>query len=296
MARPKVLVAGATGYLGKYVIRALHREGYAVRALARDPERLADTRQLCTDIVVAEATDPKTLNDVIGDSKVLFSSLGKHDFKRNTTAWDIDYQANMNLLERAKAAGIEHIVFVSVLNGPRLKELGVASAKAREGVVEAIQASGIAWTILRPSGFFNDMADFFNMAARGTAWIVGDGSARLTPVHGADLADFAVQCIGDPAARGRAFDVGGPDSLTYRAIVELAFHALGKPVRTRRVPDFLLRFTPRLVGLFNPFVADLIRAVAFMSKEGAEAPCFGTHHLADFYAELAAKQRGSGSR
>ena len=288
MPLPKVLVAGATGYLGKFVVRKLHAAGYPVRALARDPKRLGDVRELCTEVVVAEATKPETLGELIGDATVLFSSLGKHDFKRKPTAWDIDYQGNMNLLERAKEGGIEHVVFVSVLHGGMLRDRGFSSAKAREGVVDAIQSSGIDWTILRPSGFFNDMGDFFNMAAGGTGWVIGDGTAKMNPIHGADLADFAVQKIADPKARGASFDVGGPDVLSYTEIMELAFAALGKPVRTRKLPVWVIAAAPPVVGVFNPFVADLLRAIVVMTKEGAVGPCHGTHHLADYYAELAA--------
>lgn len=287
MSQPKVLVAGATGYLGKHVIQALHAAGYPVRALARDADRLGEVRELCTEVVVAEATRPETLDDLVGDATVFFSSLGKHDFKRKPTAWDIDYRANMNLLERVRTSGVAHIVFVSAIGGERLRHRGIATAQARESVVDAIVAGEAAWTILRPSGFFNDMADFFNMAASGTAWVLGDGSARMAPIHGADLAAFAVEKIGDPSARMKSFDVGGPDSLTYLEIVELAFAALGRPVKTRRLPDWVLSAAPPVVGVVNPFVADLIRAIAIMAREGADAPNTGTHHLADFYAELA---------
>ena len=68
MERTQVLVAGATGYLGKYVIDALHRKGYRIRALVRNAEKLGDVKELCDEIVVAEATKPETLTDLIGDT------------------------------------------------------------------------------------------------------------------------------------------------------------------------------------------------------------------------------------
>lgn len=289
MSLPKVLVAGATGYLGKYVVKALHAAGYPVRALARDPSRLGEVRPLCAEVVTAEATKPETLGDLVGDATVLVSSLGKHDFKRSPTTWEIDYQANMNLLERAKTGGVERVVFVSVLRGPELRRRGIRAAQAREGVVDAIEASGLDWTIVRPNGFFNDMADIFEMAVGGTAWLVGDGAVKMNPIHGEDLARFVVEKLGDPAAHRASFDVGGPDVLTYPEIIELAFAAVGKPPRTRSAPGWLFSAATPLVGLVNPVAGDLLRAVTILLEEGAVAPCYGTHHLADFYAELAAK-------
>jgi uncharacterized protein YbjT (DUF2867 family) len=292
---PKVLVAGATGYLGGFVVESLQRKGYPVRALARDPRKLGRRRQLCEEVVVAEATRPDTLSDLAGGAKVLFSCLGKHDFKRKPTVWEVDFQANMNLLEASRAQGVEHVVFVSVVNGPLLRRRGIETAEARERVVDAIEASGLTWTILRPSGFFNDMEDFFKMAVKGTGWVIGDGSAPMSPIHGADLAEFVVDKMGDLGARGCAFDVGGPDTLTYDEIMGLAFKALGKPPKLRRVPNWVITSGAALTALFNPMVADLIRAIYAMSTEGASAPNYGHHHLADFFASLAAGRKADGS-
>jgi uncharacterized protein YbjT (DUF2867 family) len=286
---PKVLVAGATGYLGGFVVESLHCEGYPVRALARNPEKLGRCREMCNEVVVAEATKPDTLSELAGGATILFSSLGKHDFKRRPSVWEVDFQANMNLLEAARIQGVEHVVFISVVNGPLLRQRGIHTAEARERVVDAIQASGLTWTILRPSGFFNDMADFFRMASRGTGWMIGDGTARMSPIHGADLADVVVDKIGDPNALNHAFDVGGPDTLSYEEIMQLAFQAMDKPPKLRRLPNWVVRSAVTMASLVNPTVADLMRAIAVMSTEGADAPNYGNRHLADFFASLAAE-------
>ena len=285
--RPKVLVAGATGYLGGHVVEALHREGYPIRALARNPEKLGARRALCDEVVTAEATRMETLDNVVGDASVLFSCLGKHDFKRTPTVREVDYQANMNLLNAAKAGGVTRVVFVSVVGGPLLRDLGIRTAKAREQVVDAIQASGLTWTILRPSGFFNDMGDFFRMAQSGTGWIIGDGSATISPIHGADLADVIVDKLNDPDAVNRAFDVGGPETFTMKEIMTLAFDVLKKPVKLRRLPGWLVKGTATAISPFNPTVADLIRAITVMSERGAGAPNHGTHRLEAFFEALA---------
>lgn len=287
VTRPKVLVAGATGYLGKQVIAALHAAGYPVRALARDEGRLGDVREMCAEVVVAEATKAETLTDVVGDAGVLFSSLGKHDFKAKPSVWDIDYRANMNLLDRAVAGGVQHVSFISVVGGPELRKLGIQAADARESVVDAIKSSGLTYNVLRPSGFFNDMQDFFNMAKGGTGWVLGDGTALMSPIHGADLAAFVVEKLGDIDARNMEFDVGGPDTLSYEEILNLAFAALGKRPKLRRVPGWIASALPKVVRPFNAQVADLTKAIVTMSTDGAAAPNYGTHRLEAFFAELA---------
>lgn len=250
-------------------------------------------RPLCDEVFVGEATKPETLRGVIGDARVVFSSIGKHDFKRRPSALEVDRDANLNLLREAEAAGVEDFVFVSVLHGERLRAQGSKVAEAREAVVDALKASRIPWTVLRPSGFFNEMRDLFRMAERGTGWLVGAGSFRMSPIHGADLAAEVVRCIDDPSARMKAFDVGGPDALTYREILELAFQALSKPPRLRSISPGVMGAAAAVVAPFNPFIADLMRAICRMVDLEAVAPPHGTHHLADFYRELAAARKAS---
>ena len=291
---PCVLVAGATGYLGGHVALELAARGYRVRALARDASRLRpDVRAACDSVFEGHATRLDTLDGMLGDATVVFSSIGKHDFKRGTTARDIDYVANHNLLERAKVEGAQRFVFISVFRGEDLRGKGLKTAEARESIVDELKASELGWTVLRPTGFFNDMADFFEMARSGRGWLIGDGTARMNPIHGADLAGRVADAVDDPSGDGQGYDVGGPDVLSLREMLEMAFEALGKPPKMSRLPAWLIPALAAPTALVNPFVADLIRSVYWMTRWDAEAPCYGTHHLRDFYAELAASKPGS---
>ena len=289
MDRPKVLVAGGTGYLGKYVIQALHRAGYPVRALARSEARLADVRSQCAEVFVGEATRPEMLAGLCDGVGVVVSSLGKHDFLRRPTVWDVDHRANMNILARAEEAGVGHFVFVSVVQGDRLAALGVDIALARESAVDALKSSGIPWTVLRPTGFFNDMEQAFEMARGGTGWVIGDGGMAMNPIHGADLADEVVRVVSDPSTRGKEISQGGPDVFTTRQSFELAFEVLGKPPRIRSVPSWVVRAAVPLVRLYNPMIAGVMHSLCHMRKLDVRAPAVGTHHLRDFFVELARK-------
>jgi uncharacterized protein YbjT (DUF2867 family) len=287
MSKPLVLVAGATGYLGRHVVKALDAAGYPVRALARDAARLDDVRSSCAEIVVAEATRDETLEALIGDATVVFSSLGKRDTRRRPTVFEVDQDANLNIVQRAERAGVEHFIFISAFHAQTLRARGVDLALARERVVDRIKASPMAATILRPTGFFNDMEEFFRMAARGKVWVVGDGTSRINPIHGADLAQEVVRCIADPAARDRELDRGGPQTLTYNEIAELACAAQGKPTRIGHLPPWVLRGAAPLVKPFNSMLGGLIKTIYHAGCMDFVAPACGTHRLADHYAELA---------
>ena len=124
----RILVAGSTGYLGGFVCRELKARGHFVRALARSPEKLVPLRDSLDEIVEAEVTRPETLEHVCDGIDVVFSSVGITRQKDGLTFRDVDYQGNKNLLDVALQAGVQKFVYVSVLNGARLRHLDIVDA------------------------------------------------------------------------------------------------------------------------------------------------------------------------
>lgn len=143
-----------------------------------------------------------------------------------------------------------------------------------------------SWTVLRPTGYFNDMADYFAPARRGTAWLVGDGRGKINPIHGADLAGEAVRALADPALWDAGQDVGGPESFTLRQIAELAFAVLGRPPRLRSVPPAALRAAAALARPINGNVAALLSVAALFGRIDFVGAPRGSHTLRAFYERL----------
>ena len=164
-----IVVAGATGYLGQHVVRTLHERGARVRALARSADKLKDVSAQCHEVVVAQATQPKTLVGLFEGANTAFSSIGIRHLKRRPTYEEVDYQANINLIEAAERAGVKRFVFVSILNGDKLRQTSPL-IDARERVVDRLRGSSMEGVILRPTGFFNDMGDYLQMARQGS-WL-----------------------------------------------------------------------------------------------------------------------------
>jgi len=284
-AKGLVVVAGATGYLGRYVVRAAHSRGYRVRALVRSEERLGDARSMCDEVFVAEATRPKTLSGLCDGADCVISSLGNRTLARSPDCFQVDWQGNMNILRQAREAGVRHFVFVSVLGG-RESRGRVPQIEARERVVDALRAGSMTWTVVRPSGFFNDMAEFLAMAKKGRVWIPG-GGARFNPIHGADLAEVCVDAIDNADANGREIPAGGPDCLTMREVGELAFDALGKQARISAVPLWALGAAGTVVRPFNINLASLILMMSAMARRDLCCDAYGSHRLADFFRSSA---------
>ena len=193
MRMGRVLVAGATGYLGGYVAREFKDRGYNVRALARSPEKLDRLRGSLDDVFQAEITQPHTLEGVCDAIDIVFSSVGITKQKGNLTFKDVDYQGNRNLLEVAQAAGVKKFIYTSVFRGPSLLHLDII--KAHEDFVTVLKASGMEYAVIRPNGFFSDMGEYLKMARKGRVYLIGAGDNRINPIHGADLAEVCVDAV-----------------------------------------------------------------------------------------------------
>jgi uncharacterized protein YbjT (DUF2867 family) len=240
---------------------------------------------LCDEIVTAEVTRAETLNACCDGAYAVFSSVGIRHFKRKPTYETVDYQGNLNLLEAAEAAGAARFVFVSVYGGDVHRRISPL-VDARERVVDRLKTSKMETVVLRPTGFFNDLGDYFTMAEKGKAWLIGTGETKINPIHGADLADEAALVLADPHPLPE-IPIGGPDILTQREIAGLAFRILGKPPRFGRVSPGLIRAVAKIIFPFNKNAAALALMFSILGDADGTAPCFGTHHLEDHFKALA---------
>lgn len=108
----KVLVAGATGYLGKYIVNELKSRGYWVRVLIRKESQKKLFKDV-DDFFVGEITKPKTLVGIVQNIDWVFSTIGITRQKEDLTYMDVDYQGNVNLLHEAKKSGVGKFEYIS---------------------------------------------------------------------------------------------------------------------------------------------------------------------------------------
>ncbi len=195
---------------------------------------------------------------------------------------DVDYQANMNLLQQAKQSGVKKFIYVSVLNGEKLKHLKICEAKER--FVEELKASGLDFCIIRPNGFFSDMAEFYNMAKKGRIYLFGNGELKANPIHGEDL---AVVCVDAIEKSDQEIVVGGPQTLTQNQIAATAFKILNKKPKITYIPNWvriiILNGVKAFTGskVYGPM--EFFLTVMAMDMI---APEYGEHTLKDFFSKL----------
>ena len=282
----RALVGGATGYLGSRLVRELRHRGHEVRALIRDRSKLDALAGLVDDVVVADASRPGDLTGSCDGIDSVISAIGLTRPSVRTSFKDVDYGANRNLLEEARAARVGKFVYVSVLQRPGMERLQIVRAK--RAFEEELERSGTAYTILRPNGYFSDMDQFLEMARKGRAYVFGGGRFRINPIDGADVARVAVNAID---GQETVIELGGPDLLSHREIVEEAFAALGKPPKVTSAPAWIPHALVRLLRHTTPArVHGSIEFVLTVLSRDVVAPEVGTRTLRQHFRERADRE------
>jgi uncharacterized protein YbjT (DUF2867 family) len=124
------MVAGATGYLGNFLVKALHHHGYWVKALTRSEAKLSELRPAINEVFIGEVTKPETLRGLAQEVDVVMSTVGITRQKDGLTYQEVDYQGNVNLLREALKSGVRKFIYVSAL-------------KAREMPMNFVRAASI---------------------------------------------------------------------------------------------------------------------------------------------------------
>jgi uncharacterized protein YbjT (DUF2867 family) len=278
----KVLLAGSTGYLGSYIAKELHNRRWFFRAIARNPEKLRSKGVHACDVVQAEVTDPDSIRDCCADIDVVISTVGITRQKDGLTYKDVDYQANLNILKEAQKSGVSKFIYISVLNGERLRHLKGCDAK--EMFVDRLKESGMDYCVIRPNGFFSDMTELYTMAKKGRVYLFGGGRRRANPIHGEDLATFCVDAIDRPE---KEIDIGGPETLSHTEMAEVAFTVLGTKQRITHIPEWARIATLNLIRLCTG--STIYGPVEFFMTVMAMdmlAPEYGTHTLRNYFSTL----------
>ena len=280
-----VLVAGATGYLGRHIVEELHRRGRRVRAAVRDraraekegPWKSPSLEGLVEEWAVGDVTEPDFAKDLAKGAAQVVSALGVT--RQKADPWQIDNLANRAILASALRHGAASFTYVNVLGG---EACPAKLTRAKTAFARALERAGVVSQIVNPSAYFSDMMSVLRMAKRGKVHIF-DPAIRLNPIHGADLA----VCICDLMEKGEkgSWDVGGPDVFTWDELARTALAAMEKQPRVGKIPTWILPPALGLTSLFSRRLADAARFATWNMLHDCVGSANGVRHLADFYAE-----------
>ena len=315
----RVFVLGATGTIGQATVRELLHRGHEVVCFVRpragvggalEPAQWAQ-RLPGAEWRVGEVQDAASLRQqgLRGERfDVLLSCLASRTGVP-ADAWAIDHRAHVQALAAARDAGVTQVVQLSALcvQKPRL-----AFQQAKLAYERELRASGLRWSIVRPTAFFKSLSGQVARLQQGKPFLVfGDG--RLTackPIGDEDLAAYLCDCLHDPTKADRVLPIGGPGpAMTPREQGEALFRLLGRPPRFKQVPPGLLLGIATGLGWLGhmwPAAAakgELARIGHYYATESmlvwdAERGCYdaeatpstGTQTLIDYQAQLLSGQ------
>lgn len=214
----KAFVAGATGETGRRIVQQLNSRNIPVRALVRNLETARAILPEPAQLVGGDVLQPSTLDAAIGDSTVVLCATGSKPGFDPTGPYKVDYEGTKNLIDVAKAKGIEHFVLVSSMGASQffhplnLFWLILVWKKQAE---EYLQKSGLTYTIVRPGGLKNeDSSDPVLMYAADTLSL--SGSIPRTKV-----AQVCVEALSQPAARNKIVEIIAKPEAPEKSFEEL---------------------------------------------------------------------------
>jgi NADH dehydrogenase len=269
-----VLVTGASGFVGSHVVPELLGDGHRVVGLVHSAasgqlvlERLPPDLRANVELRHGDVDDPASVMAALAgiDAVVHLVAIAR-DRSGGRDLARINTNGTHNVIEAMRTAGVRRLVHLGALGVVDDPTLHYASSKAKAEALVA--ASGLDWTILKPSllwgardGFFNIVADLVRVSP-GIVPVPGNGRSRFQPLAVADLARTVRLSVEDPASIGRAFELGGPRYWTYREITAEVANAMERRRAIVPMPLPLIRAVARAceaIGVPFPVATDQLR-------------------------------------
>ena len=241
------LVTGATGSLGRRIVRQLREQEQSVRAFVRLTANYAELEDRGAEIFIGDLKEVRDIAKACQGVKYIISA---HGSDKNAQA--LDYRANIELIDRAVANKIEHFVFISVLGVDRGYQ-DSPTFKAKREVEKYLTQSGLNYTILRPSGFANNLLPLAErFRDTGIYLLIGDSKNRSSIVSTDDLAKIAIASVTTAAAKNQIFAVGGPDVLRREDIPQIFSRIFKREPIIINPPLMIFDGLRTGIGLINP--------------------------------------------
>jgi NADH dehydrogenase len=251
-----VTIFGASGFLGRHIVRALANEGWRVRAAVRHPNtghflkpmgRVGQIQLLKTNVTDEAAVDSalRGADAAINLVGVLYQS-GSQRFEA------LHAEAAERIARLAASHGVARLLHVSALGAA--KDSASLYARTKAAGEARVMAAFAGATIFRPSIVFGPEDDFFNRFAFLARMspilpLIGGGHTRFQPVYAGDVARAAVTALTDPTTAGKTYELGGPEAMSFKEILQLVLKQTQRKRLLVPVPFAIARMKAAVLGL-----------------------------------------------
>ncbi|MEX1317693.1 MAG: NAD(P)H-binding protein [Synechococcaceae cyanobacterium] len=264
----QLLVVGGTGTLGRQIAREAIDAGHQVRCMVRSPRRASFLQEWGCELTRGDLLDPESLDYALEGMEAVIDAATARATDPGS-AYQIDWTGKQNLFAACRRAGVKRLVFISLLNAARHRDVPLMDIKAC--TEQWLEASDFDYTILQGAAFMQGLISQFAIPVLEgqTVWVSGTPTP-IAYMNTQDMARFAVAALARPETVRRSFPVVGPRAWTTGEITQLCERYTGKDARVFRVPPFLLRLMRAVTGFFEASL-NVSERLAFETVTGGGA-------------------------
>lgn len=234
-----ILVVGSTGMLGQEICRLLSEQNLPFRALVRrdsDPRKVEQLRAWGAEISVGDVKEFSSLLVACRDvDQIISTASATYSRREGDSIETVDHKGQLNLIEAADEAGVDHFVLVSFR---KIRAHPNPLCQAKRAVESALKRSDMSWCSLQ-ANFFMEVwlspAVGFNPLERKVS-IYGSGENKLSWISYRDVARFAVAALDQPLGFNNVIEIGGPEALSPNEVLRIFERVLGQSFQVTYIP------------------------------------------------------------
>lgn len=254
-----ILIVGGSGFLGREVAKLLLSQGKQVRVLVRTPAKVEDLQQAGAEVIQGDLINQPSLTRACQGIERVLAAANSFLGKGKNKAEAVDEAGHRALIDAAKASGVTHFVYMSML--------GVSPdhlfdyARMKYSIEQYLKASGLSYTILRSAWYMEQNVYLYNgksILESGKTSLLGNGTKPRNFIAVRDVAQFAVLAMLDPKLKNRTIDIGGPQNATNNQVAELYGKIAGITPKVSHMHPLMAKAMSVVLKPFQPGISRIM--------------------------------------
>ncbi|QDZ40583.1 NAD-dependent epimerase/dehydratase family protein [Euhalothece natronophila Z-M001] len=244
-----ILVVGATGTLGRQIVRHALEKGYQVKCLVRNPRKATFLKEWGATLVKGDLCQPETLPRTLEGIEAVIDAATARPTDALTIK-NVDWDGKVNLIQACKKAGVERYIFFSILNAEAYPDVPLMDIK--RCTEQFLKDAELNYTILKPCGFMQGLIPQYAIPIldNQAVWVTGE-STPIAYMDTLDIAKFGVRALEVSETEQKTFPLAGSRAWTADEIINLCEQLSGKNAKISRLPMGLLKFLSRAMRFFQ---------------------------------------------
>lgn len=254
-----ILIVGGSGFLGRQVAKLLLSQGKQVRVLVRTPAKVEDLKQAGAEVIQGDLINQPSLTRACQGIERVLAAANSFLGKGKNKAEAVDEAGHRALINVAKASGVTHFVYMSMLGVSPDHPFDYARMKF--SIEQCLKASSLSYTILRSAWYMEQNVYLYNgksILESGKTSLLGNGTKPRNFIAVRDVAQFAVLALLDPKLKNRIIDIGGPQNATNNQVAELYGKIAGITPKMSHMPPLMAKAMSVVLKPFQPGISRIM--------------------------------------